>query len=133
MEYMTAVPVELLRAMDRRQAAIEQHLAAIRQDLAALRAGDATGADAALVGAVFAVAGERWFLSRELIDMAARPGVPERVLQALLGPKPSPGGVGKKLGAAAGKPCQNGLVLTFEYGTDPKIWRVSTPRIPANR
>ena len=118
--------VEILHSVDRRLAAIEQHLAA-------LRAGEASGADAALVSAVFAVAGRRLFKACELIEMAKRPGVPELALLALLGPGRSAGGVGKLLGAAAGRPCQNGLVLTFEPGSDPRIWRVSTPRTPANR
>lgn len=114
--------VDLLHDIARRLTGIEQHLAA-------LRAGIASGADAALVGAVYAVAGERPFTSRELALMATRPGVPERVLAALIGGR-SPKGVGKLLQAAAGKPCDNGLVLTFEPGRSPNIWRVSLPRKP---
>lgn len=115
--------VDILHALDRRLAAIEQHLAA-------LRAGIASGADAALVGAVYAVAGERPFIARELLTMAARPGVPEQVLQVLIAGH-SVKGVGKLLRAAAGRPCDNGLVLTFEPGRSPNIWRVSNPRKPA--
>ena len=123
MTYLPDTAVDLLRSLVR-------SVAAMQLDVAALRAGIASGADAALVGAVYAVAGERSFGSRELIAMATKPGVPEKVLQVLIAGR-SPGGVGKLLRAAAGKPCDSGLLLTFEPGRSPNIWRVSHPRKPA--
>ena len=123
MTYLPSTAVEILHAMDRRLQVIEAHLAALRQ-------GIATGADSALVAAVFAVAGERRFEARELAAMAARPGVPEAALRALIDGR-SAKGIGRLLRAAAGRPCDNGLVLTFEPGRSPNIWRVSNPRKPA--
>ena len=123
MIYLPDTAVDLLRSLVR-------SVAAMQLDLAALRAGIASGADVALVGAVFAVAGERSFESRVLIAMAAKPGVPEQALQVLIAGRTAKG-VGKLLRAAAGKPCDSGLVLTFEPGRSPNIWRVSHPRKPA--
>ncbi len=124
MAYLSADAHELLRELVQRLAAVEDHLAA-------LRAGVASGADAALVAGVFAVAGLRQFTAAELLQMAARPGVPERALQALLAGR-SIKGAGKLLRAAAGKPCSaTGLVLTFEPSRCGNVWRVSHTRTRA--
>lgn len=105
----------------------------LRAELRAYRQGEASGADAALVAAVFAVAGPREFAVRELVDMARRPGVPEAALRALLGER-SAKAIGKLLHAAAGQPCATtGLVLVrASVGRLGATWRVSHPRKAAN-
>lgn len=121
MPYLSPDAHALLAELVQRVAAVEDHLAA-------LRAGVASGADAALVAAVFAVAGVRPFTAAELLAMAARPGVPERALFALLGTR-SVKGAGRLLGAAAGKPCADtGLVLVGEPSRRGTIWRISFAR-----
>ncbi len=125
MPYLPDTAVELLRTL-----AVE--VRALREMIEADRQGRATGADAALVAAVYAVAGTRRFTSRELIEMASRPGVPEQVLSALLDGR-NPNSIGIALSAAAGKPCSNGLMLTGKDGRTSKTWRVSYPQDPAKR
>jgi hypothetical protein len=127
MAYLSADAVDLLRTL-------VLEVRALRQRLEAADAGIATGADAALIVAVYAVAGQRPFRAGELRDMAARPGTPEQALRGLLSGCRSNKAIGKALGAAAGKVCaDSGLVLTAEPNSRGAIWRVSHAAKAAKR
>lgn len=117
MPYLPAEAADLLRAL-----VVE--VRELRRMLEADRAGVASGADSALIAAVYAVAGHRECSARELIDMAQRPGLPEAALRALLGDR-SVKAVGKLLAAAAGRPCAStGLVLLQRPGRSGATWRI---------
>lgn len=140
MAYLSESAVDLLRDLVRDllvgQRAIHSELRAHRQAIEALTAGVAPDAVASLVGAVFAVAGQREFRSSELIALAHRPGVSEAALRLELGQR-SAGSVGLLLARAADKPCPDtGLILTVVGGKPGRLgntWRVSPTRGHANR
>lgn len=135
MAYLPDTSVDLLRALLVGQRAIESELRAQAQAIKALTAGVAPDAVAALVSAIFAVAGEREFRARELIGMAHRPGVPEAALRIELGSRNAVG-VGLLLASAADQPCPDTrLVLTAVGGKPGRLgntWRVSPTRTYAN-
>lgn len=124
MPYVGADALDLLRAL-------VLEVRELRAMLEADRAGVASGADAALIAAIYAVAGLRPFRAQELISMARRPGAPELALRVLLGER-SPKRVGKLLAGAAGRPCSHsGLVLTAQPNRLGTIWRISHARTGA--
>jgi hypothetical protein len=127
MAYLPADAVELLRTL-------VLEVRALRQRLEAADARVATGAQSALIAAVFAVAGRRRCLTRELRDMASRPGVPERALQAILFDGKNNHAAGCSLGDAAGRPCADtGLVLTKVSSKRGTVWGISDATKSPNR
>jgi len=137
MPYVSSDLVAVYHAMLGRLDAIEAGQHALRQLLEGHHQGLATGTEAALVQAVFAVAGGREFTAQELIDMAHRPGEPERALRILMGMARlrSARAAGKALAAAAGRPCADtGLVLQrIDRGGRACLWLVSNQPKPASR
>ena len=118
MDSLSTDAIELLRAL-----AIE--VQALRRMLEADRQGVAAGADAALVHAVYAVAGSREFRAAELHAMAERPGTPEAALRALLGGR-SNKATGKLLAGAARRPCPDtGVVLLHTPSRRGGTWRIA--------
>ena len=129
MPYHSAELVDLVQAL-------HADLRDLRKMYEADRAGIATADDAALVAAVFAVAGSHRFTAQQLIDLAHQPGDPERGLRALLGDRlRSARAAGKALAAAAGRPCADtGLVLQrIDRGGRACLWLVSNQPKPASR
>jgi hypothetical protein len=126
MPYVSADAVALLQQ-------VVSELAELRRLVLDQRRGVRIGADVALLHVIFAVTGYREFTARELIQMAARPGVPEAALRGLLGER-SPRQVGKLLAPIVGTPsADTGLVLTATPGRCGNTWRVSNTRTPAPR
>ena len=137
MAYASMELVELYRVMARDVAELRAGQATLLQRIEGDQHGVATGTQAALIHAVYAVtAGER-FSSQGLLDLAHRPGEPERALRSLLGADRlrSAAAIGKALSGAAGRPCvATGMVLQNESRAGRGAWwLVSNPRIAAER
>ena len=124
MAYISADAHQLLQAL-------VLEVQALRAMLEADRQGVASGADTALLAAVYAVAGLREFRAGELRDMAQRPGGPEQALQTLIEGR-STKSLGKLLQAAAGKPGA-GLVLLGAPSRRGSIWRIRHAPHPPKR
>lgn len=127
MPYVSESAVELLREL-----AVE--VRALRAIIEADRAGIATGSQAAMTAAVFAVVGLRVFVARELAAMAQRPGIPEAALRALLAGR-SHKAIGQALAECAGRPCADlGLVLVRgKEGRSGWEWQVCHTSKAASR